>query len=189
MASMLEGTGWKTVWVDIPIHNDSTLDRMNTKELRTCPHRFPILQEYEYLCWFDNKLKVDSEKINALVTELQTSSNCIVLNKHPYQFSTVWGEYEEANKHAHYAIHKDSYKAYIERKLASGISELLPVHYCGGFHIRKMTDPRAARFGEEWLKDILECGIEDQISLQFVHQRFSDCIVGIEYQACWTYNF
>lgn len=40
----MEGTGWKRVWLDKPVHNDNVKDAMETKELRCCPERFAELQ-------------------------------------------------------------------------------------------------------------------------------------------------
>ncbi len=185
MYAALGGTGWKRVWMDVPVYGDSILDRMSSKELRTCPHRFPELTKYEWLCWFDNKLRVDHAVVNDLITN---TSKSLILSKHPHQFPTVWGEFELAMGYAHYAEQREQNLAYIRKRLAEGASEQLPAHYCGGFHVRRQTDPRVTAFGEEWLRHIQECGIEDQISLQFVHQAFTDIIHPVPYQFGWTYK-
>jgi hypothetical protein len=187
MFGFLEHSGWKRVWVDIPIHNDNLRDCESTKELRSCPHRFKILQPYEYLCWFDCKLKVDHSRIINHLEQLKTSNKSFVLTLHPIQYPTVWGEYDSAMGVKKYALQKDQVLAYIQKKLSDGYPETLTAHYCGGFHIRKMSDPRIVDFGEEWYSNIQQCGIEDQISLQFVYQGYKDLIVSLAYQDCWTY--
>jgi hypothetical protein len=180
---------WIVVRMDIPIANNNIIDCMNTKELRTCPHKFKELKDYTYVCWLDSKLNVDEEKIDTLIEQLDTSDKKIVLSKHTCQFETVWGEYEEAIKYEKYAAQKDMYKKYIESKLTSGCSEKLPAHYCGGFTIRNLTDERVLKFNQEWYDNIQECGMEDQISLQFVHQNYTDIILPIEHKWCWVYSF
>ena len=189
MNQLLQNTGWKVIMVDIPLTNNETIDCMNCKIIRTCPHKYEELKAYEYICWFDTKLKINVDKIEKLVEEMEISGKSIVLSKHPYQFSDVWGEYNEAIKYSRYLIQKDQYKSYIENKILETGTDKLNVHYCGGFSIRKLTDEKVIKFNEEWYENILKCGIEDQISLQFVHQNYTDIILGIEYKACWDYNY
>jgi len=185
------GTGWKFVLLDIPITNHPILDCMNCKEIRSCPHRFDELKDFDYVCWFDTKLKVDEEKIETLIDELEKNNKSIVLSKHPYQFETVWGEYFEAIKYPRYVYESRKYHNYIESKIKENGTDKLNVHYCGGFSIRKLKDKdgRVIKYNEEWYQNILQCGIEDQISLQFVHQNYTDIILGIEYKACWDYSY
>lgn len=189
MLQRLNTTKWIPIELDIPIENDNISDCRHTKPIRTCPHRIPELQKYQYLCWLDSKLAVEEEKILFLLKTLEDTGKKIVLSKHVHQFHTVWGEYELALQYAKYYAEKDQYKKYIENKLQSGYSEVLPVHYCGGFTIRDMTDPRVVSFSEEWLENIQECGIEDQISLQFVHPKYADIIYGVDYKWCWRYSY
>jgi hypothetical protein len=49
-----------------------------------------------------------------------------------------------------------------------------------------MEDSRITSFNEEWMKNIYECGIEDQISLQFVHQNYTEIIEPIPWKWCWS---
>jgi hypothetical protein len=187
MFDLLKSTKWIPVWSDIPIYNDNIKDCMSTKELRACPHRFSQLDQYKYVCWFDSKLKVDIDRINSIIKTMDAANKSIVLSKHPFQFDTVWGEYELAIKYDKYAAQKDAYKTYIQTKLDAGYSEKLEVHYCGGFSIRDLSNPHVLRYNEEWLSNIRGCGIEDQISLQFVHPIYKEIILPIEYKSCWNY--
>jgi hypothetical protein len=189
MIGILLNTGWKIVFVDIPITYDYNQDCMNCKIIRACPHKFDALNKYDYLCWFDSKLKVDCEKVEKLIEEMEILEKLIVLSKHPYQFPDVWGEYYEAIKYPRYAFERDKYKTYIEEKIAERGTDKLNVHYCGGFSIRKINNPEVIKYNEEWFQNILKCGIEDQISLQFVHQNYTNLILSIEYKACWDYNY
>jgi hypothetical protein len=189
MFQLLDGTGWIKLWMDIPVYNDNVLDCRSTKELRACPHRFEPINRHKYLCWFDCKLKIDHEKVIDLVRILDTCDKCIVLNKHPHQYPTVWGEFEAAMGVEKYAAEREKARAYIERKIAENGSDMLSIHYCGGFHIRKLTDQRSIDFGESWYTNIQECGIEDQISLQCVHPHYTDAIHGVAWKACWDYGF
>ena len=188
MFHLLEGPGWIKIWMDIPVYNDNVLDARNTKELRACPHRFEPINRHKYLCWFDCKLKVDNDKVVDLVRVLDTTDKCIVLNKHPHQYPNVWGEFEAAMGFEKYAVEREKAKAYLERKIAEKGSDLLSLHYASGFSIRKSCE-RTKMFNEQWYADIQECGIECQISLQFIHPHYTDAIHGVPWKACWDYGF
>lgn len=185
MYSRLEHTGWKRVWLDIPIENDNILDCANTKSLRCRPHLYEVLRPYEYVCWIDSKLRVtDLKKVYEMRDSL-VGSKVIAITRHPYTYLDAWGEYNEAIKHAKYASQKDQYHNYIVSKLSEGF-ENKPLRHSCGFSVRKQCS-LFQEIGETWYTHIQECGIEDQISWQFVVQLFPDAIQEFDYQYCWTY--
>ena len=187
----LQGTKWLSIFMEhIPVYNNPILDTMSTKEIRACPHRFPVLNEYDYLCWFDTKLKVYEDVVERCVTLLESSDTCIVLTRHPYsdRYTSVWDEYRTAMTVDKYRAEQARIKAYIERQLASGVSDHISVFYCGGFSVRKRCG-KTEEFNECWYRHIQECGIEDQISLQFVQKTYPDSIHGLAYQESWKYFY
>jgi len=187
----LSGTSWIRIFMNtIPIHNDLVLDTMETKELRSCPHRFEQLREYDYLCWLDSKIEVYDNVVKNCIDVLASSDLCIVLTKHPYSeiYKTVWDEYKLAITYDKYMHQAHQYKSYIQSKISQGFSESISVFYCGGFSIRKRCD-KTTEFNECWYRNIQECGIEDQISLQFVEQDFRPHIYGLKYQETWKYSY
>jgi predicted 3-demethylubiquinone-9 3-methyltransferase (glyoxalase superfamily) len=189
--SKLEGTKWIRIFIDtIPIHNNSIHDTLSTKEIRACPHRFPVLDQYEYLCWFDTKLKVYEEVVERYIELLQASNKTMVLTKHAYsdKYTTVWDEFHTAMGIEKYRIQKDKYEAYIKHQLANGYDETISVFYCCGFSLRKRCDQQK-EINELWYKHIQECGIEDQISFQFIQKLYGDSIHGLAYQESWKYFY
>jgi hypothetical protein len=189
---LLENTPWIPVFADtIPVHNCPIKDAMETKLLRTCPHRFEQLQTYDYLCWFDSKLQVYEEKVNELVSKLsQSPEKILVLSKHPYsdEFTSVWDEFNLAMQVDKYSKQKDQNTQYIKKQIENGFSEKITIHFCVGFIIRKMC-VLAEECGECWYSHIQECGIEDQISFQFVQQKYIDSIIATNYQETWKYFY
>jgi len=185
----LENTRWIRVLLDIPIHNCHVKDSMEPKFIRCCPHLFDQLKNYEYLCWFDSKIKVFEDKVDELVDILSKGDKCIVLTKHPYsnKFNSVWDEFNLAMEYDKYRAQKDQNIAYINKQLANGFSDKINIHYCATWTLKKMCK-KTEEFGELWYENIKECGIECQISLQFVQQKFTDYIIPLEYQETWVYN-
>ena len=159
---------------------------METKELRCCPERFPELQSYDYLCWIDSKMVFTSwDMFEEMWKALQTSDRVVAATAHPTPYTDVWGEYHAAIRHAKYAREKESYHRYIEDQLAQGRDLHTPQRICCGFRLMKMTE-RRKELGETWLRHIRQCGIEDQISWQFVHQLYEDAIQIFPYRHCWA---
>ena len=186
----LESTRFIAIFVsNIPVENEAIKDCMNTKELRSCPHRFDVLKKYRYYCWFDSKLTVFEDRVNSAIEEIENSSKLMAFTKHSYsdRFTSVWDEYNLAIQYARYSQQSDMYRAYIERQLANGFSETISIHYCCGFSIRKNCR-KVHEMGENWLHHIRQCGIEDQISFQFVIQTYGNYILPLEYQATWKYT-
>jgi len=174
----------------IRIENDPIYDAMNSKILRACPFHFKVLNNYKYLCWFDTKITVFEEKVKNIVDSLEKGPHIMAFTKHPYSntFKSVWDEYNLAITYERYAKQKDMYKSYIEKKLKSGYSESIDIHYCTTFNIRKNCKI-VKDIGEKWLEDIDKCGIECQISFQFINQEYGQHILPLEYQATWKYSY
>jgi hypothetical protein len=187
----LENTGWKRIWVDnIPIYDCHIKDTQSSKLLRCCPHKFDILSNYEYTCWIDSKLDVFEDKVMSVINLLDNSDKCMALTKHPYsdRFTSVWDEYNIALGYQKYFSQKEQYFNYITKKINEGFSDKLDIHYAMGFNLRKKCID-SEKIGEVWYSHILECGIEDQISFQFVKQLFSNLILTLNYQQTWKYSY
>jgi hypothetical protein len=190
--NQLENTLWIRIFMkDIPIHNNHVKDSMEPKFLRCCPHKFDILNKYEYLCWFDSKLQVYENKVEDLLTKLSENNNAIiVLSKHLYsnKFNSVWDEFNLAMTVDKYNLQKDQNIKYINKQINDGYDEKINIHFCAGWILRKMCK-QAEEFGELWYSHIQECGIEDQISLQFMQQKYINHIIPVEYQETWKYFY
>jgi hypothetical protein len=188
----LEKTKYIRIFMEyIPIYNDMLKDTYSSKELKACPHRFPMLKDYMYLCWHDSKLNVIEDIVIKNMFILDSSYNKLfMLTKHPYSdtHTSVWDEYKLCINTKKYLLEMDKYKKYIETKLQNGYSDKNTIFYCCGWKLIKQCD-RAKEIGELWFKEIQECGIEDQISFQFIVQKYGDYIHPLEYQETWKYCF
>ena len=187
----LENTQWKRIFMDnIPIHNCHVKDNMSAKELRVCPHRFEILRDYTYLCWLDSKVQIHEHKVLELIPTLENSDKIIALSKHDRsnEFSSVWDEFHLAMIYDKYRLEKDKNMAYITRQLENGFSEKIDVHFCSTVTLKKKCD-KMIEFDELWYSHIQECGIECQISLSFIQQKYIDYICVLEPKNIWKYFY
>lgn len=182
---------WIIIFMEnIPRHDDWILSAMSTKELRSCPHHYEILKNYEYLCWFDTKLEVFENVVMKYMDKLENSEKVWALTKHPYsdKYTNVWDEYNIAIGCPKYGSQKEMYQSYIEKKIKNGYLENIDIFYCCGFTLKKMCE-KTKEINEFWYKEIQECGIEDQISFQFVQQKNADLFLTLDYQESWKYFY
>jgi len=170
--------------MDLPIEEDDARNCQNTKLLRCCPHLFEPLARHAYLCYLDSKLWITHlDAIVTLADEL-TDEMPLVLSRHPNAYTSVWGEFNEAMDQPRYACCRERYMRYIQQCLRMGFQDT-PLRHCCGFRIQLQCD-LARRIGESWYAHIGMCGIEDQISWQFVVQQFPGAIREIPYKECWN---
>ena len=183
--SKLEDAGWIPVWLDIPIEHDEIKDALNTKLLRCCPHLFDTLGKYDYLCYLDSKLWItDIEKVIEIQRVLESDETLtLAVSMHPNTYSSVWGGFNEALYQPRYKQYEKQYVDYINTQLQNGYKDI-PLRHCCGFSIRKQTECMR-QIGERWYSHIHRCGIEDQISWQFIIQDFPTAVYEVPYKHCW----
>jgi len=189
--TQLENTPWKRIFMDtIPIHNCHVKDNMSAKEIRVCPHRFELLRDYTYLCWFDSKVQLYEDKVLECISTLENSDKMMALTKHVCSdtFKSVWDEFNLAMIYDKYRSEKDRNVEYMTKQLANGYSEHLDVHFCSTVTVKKNCD-KMVEFDELWYSHIQECGIECQISLSFVQQKYIEWIHVLEAKSIWKYFY
>lgn len=176
--------GWIAVWEPIPVENDEVRDCQNSKFLRCCPHLIEQLAKHKNLCYLDSKLWVtDLDRILSIANDL-TDEMPLCLSRHPGEHTTVWTEFNDAMLQHRYGQHRERYQLYMETMLRLGFQDV-PLRHCGGFRIQK-NGVLSQRIGETWYAHIGRCGIEDQISWQFVIQQFPDSYMEIPYKSVWS---
>jgi len=179
MLEKLQETKWIGVLDDRSINDDVYESNMIGKYIKSCPHKFKELQDYDYVCYLDNKLgqaniPLIEEYINKYFIE---QDYAIMLRQHWYIFSNnVWDEYAEAIKQERYRLQSDNYTKYINEQIAKGLSEITKNHCATGVILRNMKHAKINELNETWYQHIQECGIQCQISFFFVKQLFADCI-------------
>jgi len=178
--------GWAPVWMDVPVEESEIHNIANTKVLRCCPHLFEVLVPHTHLCYLDSKLWItDLDGILSVAKEL-TDERPLALSLHPFRdrYITVWDEFEEAMLQYRYACQRSRYVTYMNNCLRIGFQNC-PLRHACGFRIQKQGE-LARRIGESWYAHIGLCGIEDQISWQFVVQQFPGSVLEIPYKGVWN---
>jgi hypothetical protein len=178
MVDILKYTNWIVIFDDKPTNDDLIESCMTGKHIKTMPHEYSELKDYDYLCYLDTKVdKVNEEFVEQIIIKQFIEQNyCLLLRVHPFIRGNVWMEYIESMKQKRYEIESEQYKQYIKTQIDNGLEDTVQQHCACGFLIRNMKHAKMIELNSTWYKHIQECGIQDQISFFFVKQLFNECI-------------
>lgn len=175
---MLKLTKWIYIYDDKPVSDALIESCMISKHIKTSPHEYKELKEYDYTCFLDSKLqKIDEKFVEKFIDKYFLKQNyALLLREHPFIYSSVWNEYNESMLQERYRIESQKYKNYINKQISNGLSEITKHHCACGLLIRNMKHEKINEINTVWYKHIEECGIQDQISFFFVKQLFDGYI-------------
>ena len=175
---LLKNTNWIGIYDDKPTTDDVIESCMIGKHIKTMPHEYTELKDYDFLCFLDSKLaKVNETFVENFINKYFIEENyALLLRQHWFINNNIWNEYNESMHQPRYVMQSEQYKKYIENQVAKGLSETTDKHCAGGFLIRNMKHEKIVELNNTWYQHIQECGIQDQISFFFVKQLFSDYV-------------
>jgi SAM-dependent methyltransferase len=172
----------KTDWIGIFDDKESKDDLIEScflaKHVKVNPHVYEEINKYSYLIWLDTKLaKLNETLLEELIETYFIRKNyALILREHPWVGGNVRWEYYEAMTQHRYRLQKERYLEYIDKQLKKGFKETTNIHCANGLLLRNMKHPKINEINEAWYDNIVECGIEDQISFFFVRQMFESYI-------------
>jgi hypothetical protein len=178
MLEKLKDANWIGIYDDKPTTDDMIESNMVGKYIKACPHKFKELQDYDFLCYLDSKLgKVNETLVEEFIQKYFIEQNyALLLRQHWYIQNNVWNEYDESMIHFRYQLQSEQILNYINKQKNNGLSDITEYHCATGFIIRNMKHEKTNEINEVWYQNILECGIQCQISFFFVKQLFEGYI-------------
>jgi hypothetical protein len=137
------------------------------------PHLLPELEIFDFTFWFDDKLPSPPESsVLQAVNLLEKLSLPFALSEHPEPSSNILLELQRAQRQPRYLMQNQQMIDYITRELENGGRLSRSALYQGGLILRNMRHGRVRSFNEDWYTRSQQCGIEDQLSLNFVTEEF-----------------
>jgi hypothetical protein len=175
----LKETNWIGVFINIETTDDMYESNMLGKHLKTMPHEYKEIKDYDYLCYLDSKLVELSETFieNYIQKYFINDKYALLLRQHPEIGDSVWNEYNFSMIQLRYIYQRERYRKYIKNQLSKGLHEKTKYHCTCSFLLRNMKHKKIIELNSTWYNHIQECGIQDQISFFFVKQLFADCIL------------
>lgn len=165
-------SGWVPLYHNLPISEDSIISASQAKVPKTLPHLYNELRNYKYLLYKDDKVGIDYSVIDTYTDIISTKKYSMGLNKHPWLSENILLEFLESQGQERYAKQKYQIIDYIDEQVRSGL-RLKSQMFQTGIIYRDMEHPDTIKIGTEWLNHIKKCGIECQISFDFVAQKYT----------------
>tara|TARA_Y100000389_G_scaffold156862_1_gene157833 strand:- start:333 stop:1694 length:1362 start_codon:yes stop_codon:yes gene_type:complete len=162
----------------IPTPKDQSYNGCNLacKLPKVFPQKFANHKKYDFIIWFDNKF---DPKINEVIPVLNNwdQNKCVAMHRHPFLSDKNGNggadkELKESLKAERYRLQRELYEKYINEEVDKGFSINGEKHYTCCFIIYNNKHPNTLKIQNTWMNHINRCGIQDQISMYFVAQRF-----------------
>lgn len=173
--SAVEKKGWTPLYLAEDISADPIVSAQQAKIAKVLPHRFPILTEYAYTLYKDDKCDVDIEKIVQFLPQLIQKKASLAIRPHRFLKNNLLFEFGEAMLQERYKSEWEKSVSYITNQINNG-AKLDCKNYETGVLLRDMGHPDTLRLNEMWYDHISQCGIECQISFDIVAQNFTSII-------------
>ncbi len=169
--------GWSARLVMVKGDMNDILDTgMVSKMLKVFPQRYIASNKYEHVVWFDNKFDVNTEGTLS-AAQSWDSNKALLMHQHSFLCGDELDcgadeELQESMKQARYKKQEDSYVRYMSAEAKAGYPPHGTRHFQTGYLLYNLKHPDCYRIQNLWMEHILRCGIQCQISMYYVAQRF-----------------
>jgi len=169
---MAESKGWHPIFLGLPISTNLVLSSHQSKVPKALPHFFPALKNYGSLLYVDDKLDFSANEIYKLSKGLIQNNFALMVRAHPSLTKNILNELSVAMIQPRYQAQRDQVVSYIDQQIKNGRALTVENLFLTGAILRNMLHAETEAIGEDWYQGILQCGIECQISFDFVAQKY-----------------
>ncbi|MCU4158641.1 hypothetical protein AiwAL_00775 [Acidiphilium sp. AL] len=167
--------GWTPVFIDLAISDDPVASATQAKIPKAAPWAIGELMGFDYLCYKDDKWLVHMDGLDENIAFMKNANAVIGIRSHPFLGDNILFEFGESMHQPRYKSQWERMVNYITEEVANGY-QLKSRIFATGSLLRNMKHPDTEAIGKTWLEHIGRCGIECQISFDFVAQRFSSIV-------------
>ena len=169
--------GWIPIFLNLEISTNRVLSAQQAKIPKALPHLFPELTAYQFLFYVDDKIDFDVSTLQSLREMMSKNNSSLMVRAHPSLHGNILNEFAAAMIQPRYQAQRDQTVEYIDNKLHEGLTLKVEHLYWTSAILRNMAHPETVGINEDWYANILECGIECQISFDFIAQKYSSIAV------------
>lgn len=163
--------GWKALFLDLEISDNPIISASQAKIGKAIPNIFKKIMDFDYIFYKDDKMDVDLSKIPSYIHYMNQTRSSILIRPHPFLTENILYEFSEAMLQARYRAQRDKIIAYMSEEIKNG-HKLECQLYATGAILRNTKHPDTEKINRLWYDHILRCGIECQISFDFIAQSF-----------------
>ena len=168
-----EGLGWLPLYLNLPVSKDPVLAATQAKIAKAYPQAFAVLNRYAHLLYFDDKKHHAPAQANAALERFASRSDvAVAVPRHPFLGGGILQEFSQAMAQPRYRSQRFKMSGFITTQLEAGHKVSDVEMYWTAYIYRNMRHPDCEPISRAWYSAIGECGIECQVSFDFVAQRF-----------------
>jgi hypothetical protein len=170
--NIVTASGWIPIHLQVEVSDNVILSAFQAKFAKAAPHLIPQLAKYKYILYVDDKLEFNVEKIPEFIELLNKEDSALSIKAHPFLSGNILLEYGEAVLQPRYRAQSKQMVSYITEKIKQGY-QLESQMYATGAILRNNAHRDTTQINQTWWADIQHCGIECQISFDFIAQKFN----------------
>jgi len=170
---MAANRGWQPIYLDLYVSANRVLSAQQSKIPKALPHLFPALTHYDSLLYVDDKISFNASKMYCLSQTLIQDNKALMIREHPSLTHNILNELAVAMIQPRYQAQRDQMVAYIDAQIKSGLRLRVEHLFWTSAILRNMRHSDTCLINENWYNAILDCGIECQITFDFVAQNFN----------------
>jgi len=163
--------GWIPILLNLEISEHPVVSAHQAKIAKAVPHLFDALKDYDYLFYKDDKLDINIDSLTKALREFQSSNWALAIRPHPFLTGNILKEFSEAMLQRRYYAQRDMMVDYIMDRLKENYSLNCQMYWTSAI-LRNMKHPDAIAINNMWYQHIQNCGIECQVSFNFIAQKF-----------------
>lgn len=176
--ALAKARGWIPIFLQLNISTNRVLSAQQSKVPKALPHLFPALKHYDFLFYVDDKIAFNANKIYLLKDLLIHGQNyAVLIREHPSLTNNILNEFAAAMIQPRYQSQRDQVVAYIDKQIKSGLKLQVDRLFWTSAILRNMNHADTRLINENWYEAIIDCGIECQVSFDFIAQRYSSIAV------------
>lgn len=163
--------GWTPLFLEAQVSDDPVVSAHQAKIAKSIPHIISQVDDFRFTLYKDDKITLDVDKIAQFIPEFEERNSPLAVRRHPFLSRNILFEFGEAMLQPRYKSQMAQTVDYIGQELSDGF-KLESQLYATGVILRNMRHPETRELNEMWFAHIQRCGIECQISFDFVAQRY-----------------
>ena len=171
--NMATDRGWHPIYLDLPVSANRVLSAQQSKIPKASPHLFPVLNQYDSLLYVDDKISFSASKMYQLSQTLIQQNQALMIREHPSLTKNILNELAVAMIQPRYQAQRDQMVAYIDAQIKNGLQLRVEHLFWTSAILRNMRHIDTCLINEDWYEAILDCGIECQLTFDFVAQKYN----------------
>lgn len=172
-----EKLGWIPIYLNIPVSSDILVSSAQAKIAKVLTNEFDDIWGYKKSFYLDDKLNNIPTKTKNIYNRFKSREDiAFSLHSPKNHAGNILFKFSSAMQQKRYFRQRLKTQNFIMRMLDSGLSLRCEHMYATGYIFRNHSHPETKDINIEWYKAINECGIECQISFDFIAQKYKDII-------------